>query len=103
MDIVLWENTEAQLVEIALLQLQKSVLEDGLRLMGPGVAGRPHRIIGGAVLIGEMVGVGHPDGAVVPRRRRRDQKRARRGIVGKACRDFKGVLPFKGGHEAHLI
>ena len=72
--IMLGENTETDLVKDVIFQGFQCFSLDLLRLMRPRVAGGADRIVGGRILIGEMVCPAYANGAMIARRSGRYRK-----------------------------
>ena len=101
-EVVLWEYAEAHLVKIALVQLLKGLPVYLLGLVGPGIAGGTHGVVGGGIFIGKVVLVHHPQGSVVALCGGGDGEGAGDGPA-KGTAHLIGVFPLKAGHEACLI
>ena len=99
---MLGKHTEADFIEGAVFEGFQRLGNDGVILPGPHIASGAHGVIGCAVLVGQMPGVGHTNHTVILPGGRgylegAFQRLRKRGSYREAIR------PLEGGHKAHAV
>ena len=107
--IVLWENTEPNLVERALCKAVQRLLNQLVTLQFPDITSRPDGIVRRSIRIGKMKRVCDMHRSVISLFRSRYLKGSGSVLLNSSrilqCRSFhcKFISSFEGGHETHHV